>query len=192
MPLTHHPLSQFEYCPRCGDHGFVPNNAKSNRCKKCGFVYYINPSSACAVLITDSKNNLLVAVRAHEPAKGTYDLPGGFADLNESIEQSVARELLEETDMDINSESVQQQISSPLRYLFSEPNTYLYSGFEVPTADLIFHIGIMDLTAYAGKGRDDVSELLLIPLSELNPEFFGLPSIKKVIRRVITEPELLR
>ena len=37
-----HPLHLFQYCPRCGSHRFVENNASSKRCEDCGFVYYIS------------------------------------------------------------------------------------------------------------------------------------------------------
>lgn len=186
-----HPLSQFEYCPRCGNHTFVARNVKANHCTTCGFVYYFNPSSACALLVTDEENRLLVAIRAHEPARGSYDLPGGFVDLHEPVEAAAVRELCEETGIDLNAANTQAEVISPLHYLFSEPNIYPYSGFEVHTTDLIFHVKMKDLSRYTGKGRDDVSELLLVPISEINPKDFGLMSISKVISKVSQHPELI-
>lgn len=190
--MNTHPLSQFEYCPRCGKHTFVARNVKANRCDSCGFVYYFNPSSACALLVTDEQERLLVAIRANEPARGSYDLPGGFVDLHETVEEAAIRELLEETGIDLNASETQAEIVTPLHYLFSEPNIYPYSGFEVHTTDLIFHIKMKDLSPYVGKGRDDVSELLLIPIAELNPKDFGLESISKVITKVSRQPDLLK
>ena len=187
-----HPLSRFEYCPRCGEHAFVARNVKANHCEACGFVYYFNPSSACALLVTDEHDRLLVATRANEPARGSYDLPGGFVDLYETVEEAAMRELSEETGIDLKAPDTQAQVVSPLRYLFSEPNIYPYSGFEVHTTDLIFHIRIKDLSPFSGKGRDDVSELLLVPIGKLDPKDFGLESISKVITRITRQPDLLR
>ena len=92
-----HPLSQFRYCPKCGSEHFKVHNEKSKQCADCGFIYYFNPSSATVALILNEKNELLVCRRAKDPAKGTLDLPGVFIDMNETGEEGVAREVLEET-----------------------------------------------------------------------------------------------
>ena len=92
-----HPLDLFQYCPECGSSHFEINNEKSKKCTNCGFVYYFNPSAATVALIQNDQNELLVCRRAKEPAKGTLDLPGGFIDMNETGEEGVAREVLEET-----------------------------------------------------------------------------------------------
>ena len=96
-----HPLAQFLYCPECGSSHFEVNNEKSKKCADCGFVYYFNPSAATVALILNEKNELLVCKRAKEPAKGTLDLPGGFIDMNETGEEGVAREVLEETGLKV-------------------------------------------------------------------------------------------
>ena len=96
-----HPLSQFRYCPKCGSEHFKVHNEKSKQCADCGFIYYFNPSSATVALILNEKNELLVCRRAKDPAKGTLDLPGGFIDMNETGEEGVAREVLEETGLDV-------------------------------------------------------------------------------------------
>ena len=96
-----HPLSQFKYCPKCGSEHFNIHNEKSKQCTNCGFVYYFNPSSATVALILNKKNELLVCRRAKDPAKGTLDLPGGFIDMNETAEEGVTREVLEETGLKV-------------------------------------------------------------------------------------------
>ena len=98
-----HPLSQFRYCPKCGSEHFDIHNEKSKQCKDCGFVYYFNPSSASVALILNKQNELLVCRRAKEPAKGTLDLPGGFIDMAETGEEGVAREVKEETGLDVTN-----------------------------------------------------------------------------------------
>ncbi len=168
----YHPLSLFKFCPKCGSKEFVVNNQDSKKCNSCGFVYYFNSSAAIVAVIENSKNEVLVARRAKDPAKGTLDLPGGFAERNETIEETVRREVLEESRLDITS----------LKYLFSIPNIYVYSGFEVHTMDMFFECKIDDFSNM--QAQDDVLELFFIPKNELNPDDFGLMSIKKGVEKL--------
>lgn len=167
-----HPLHQFKFCPKCGSSHFVENNIKSKRCETCGFVYYFNPSSSTIAIIINSNDELLVATRAHDPAKGTFDLPGGFVDMNETGEEAVIREVKEETGLHV----------SQAKYMFSIPNTYVYSGFEVHTLDLVYLCKVDDTRNI--KAEDDVASLQFIKISELNPDLFGLRSVKEVIQEI--------
>ena len=97
-----HPLTKFEYCPLCGSHHFTVNGEKSRKCENCGFEFFMNPAAATVAFILNSKGELLVEKRKREPAKGMYDLPGGFADMRETAEQGVRREVLEETGLTVN------------------------------------------------------------------------------------------
>lgn len=168
-----HPFSQFHYCPKCGSADFIVNNEKSKRCETCGFVYYFNPSAACVAIILNRNNELLVCRRAKEPAKGTLDLPGGFSDCYESSEESVIREVKEETGLEVTR----------TRYLFSLPNTYVYSGFTVHTMDLFFQCDVAnDGIAHA---MDDAEELQWLPPGEIQPEAFGLDSVREGVHRFL-------
>ena len=95
-----HPLEKFKFCPVCGSSHFEVNNFKSKKCQDCGFTYYANPCSATAAFIVNDKQEMLVVRRAKEPAKGTLDLPGGFVDMGETVEQGMRREIMEETGLD--------------------------------------------------------------------------------------------
>lgn len=122
----------------------------------------------------NSKREILVATRKENPAKGTFDLPGGFVDLDETAEEAVVREVYEETGLKTDK----------LTYLFSLPNTYNFSDFEVQTTDMFFLCSIEDDANFIAA--DDVSDLHFIALSELNPSNFGLQSIRKGIEKLQT------
>lgn len=169
-----HPLNYFAHCPVCGSANFNVNDAKSKHCADCGFVYYLNPSAATAAFILNENNELLVVVRKQEPAKGTYDLPGGFSDMDETAEQGIAREVKEETNLDVTD----------VRYLFSRPNIYPYSGFDVHTLDLFFLCRASNYQQV--KACDDAESFCWIPLNELKPEQFGLTSISQGVRQFLT------
>lgn len=168
-----HPLSQFRFCPKCGSNQFIEHNEKSKKCSDCGFIYYFNSSAAVVAVIENGKGEILVARRAKDPAKGTLDLPGGFVDLYETAEEAVAREIKEETGLSINSS----------QYLFSIPNIYLYSGFEVHTVDIFFRCKVNEYNHL--MAQDDVSELLFIAYDRLNPADFGLVSIRKGVEKLL-------
>ena len=51
----------------------------------------------------DSVLHVLLIQRKHDPFAGYWAIPGGFMDLDETLETAVARELLEETGLDANS-----------------------------------------------------------------------------------------
>ena len=166
-----HPLHSFRYCPVCGSEHFVENNFKSKKCEQCGFVYYFNSSAATAIFITNRVGELLVVRRAKEPAKGSFDLPGGFVDLYETGEEAIIREVKEETGL---------QISTP-KYLFSLPNVYRYSDFDVHTVDMFYQYSVDTFSVL--QAGDDAESLFILGRNEIHPEAFGLDSIRRGVER---------
>ena len=175
-----HPLELFKYCPKCGSSAFVENNEKSKLCKDCGFVYYFNVSSATVAFILNEKDELLVCRRAKDPAKGTLDLAGGFIDRFETAEEGVAREVLEETGLEV-VEAI---------YQFSLPNTYLYSGFLVHTLDQFFLCRVKDNSHLCAM--DDVADSCWMPLQDIRPEEFGLDSVREGVTRFLKEHNITK
>lgn len=184
-----HPLEKFRFCPACGSKHWVENNFKSKRCEDCGFEYYANPASATAAFIirsTDAsgeplpEEELLVVRRAKEPSKGTFDLPGGFLDIGEDIEQGMRREIEEETGLLVDE----------IEYLFSTPNEYMYSGMLVHTIDSDYLVRVPGDVRPVGS--DDAADAQWLPLSMVRPEDFGLLSIRRAVRRFLQERNLLR
>lgn len=171
-----HPLTKFRYCPVCGSERFEEHNFKSKRCRDCGFVYYANPCAATAAFIINRRGELLVVRRAKEPARGTLDLPGGFCDMGETVEQGMRREIMEETGLQVRS----------MRYLFSMHNVYEYSGMGIHTMDMDFLVEV-EGDGSGARAADDAAEALWIPVGELRPGEFGLLSIRKAVERFLAE-----
>lgn len=167
-------MESFNFCPKCGGK-FVDNNEKSKRCLECGFIYYFNPSAAVAAIIRNDEGDILISVRDREPAKGCYDLPGGFVDSYESGEQSVRREVKEECHIEL----------SEVKYLFSRPNIYNYSNFEVHTLDLFYECKASSLSSL--EADDDVAALQFIPIKDIDLSKFGFSSIREGLGRYIEE-----
>jgi mutator protein MutT len=174
--MTKHPLEKFRFCPVCGSVHFEVHNFKSKQCRDCGFTYYANPCSATAAFIINDNDELLVVRRAKEPAKGTLDLPGGFCDMGETVEEGMRREIKEETGLDVEK----------VEYLFSSPNVYLYSGMPIHTLDMDYLVRVHD-AAESIHAADDATEAQWIPLDQVNPADFGLTSIQNAVIRFLSE-----
>ena len=159
-------LSKFKYCPICGSSLFNISSEKSRKCGDCGFEYFVNPSSANVAFILNKDGELLVERRKNNPAMGTLDLPGGFADMNETVEEGLKREVMEETGLEVTEAT----------YIFSKPNTYHYSGVDIPTLDMFFRCKVKDDNKV--KANDDAAECMWIPLEEIETKQFGLNSVR--------------
>lgn len=55
------------------------------------------PSLTVDCVIVDARGRVLLIERGNEPFKGHYALPGGFVDLDETVEAACRREVKEET-----------------------------------------------------------------------------------------------
>ena len=174
-----HPLHTFRYCPRCGAPGLQHPPGHALHCPHCDLTYYHNVAAAVACIVLDDHGQILSVRRAREPAKGTLDLPGGFVEAHETVEAAARRELHEETGLAPHA----------LRYLFSLPNTYPYSGIDVFTADLFYLARVPDF--HNARAADDAAALDIRPVAALRAEDYGLASIRAAVATLIREPTLL-
>ncbi|MDR2927697.1 MAG: NUDIX domain-containing protein [Cytophagaceae bacterium] len=168
-----HPVHIFKFCPCCGSCHFKAASERSLKCKDCGFHYFVNASAAVAALVTNDAGELLFTVRAFEPDKGMLDLPGGFVDPGESVEEALYRELKEELNLDVTDAC----------YLVSFPNEYLFSGITVFTADISFVCKVNDLSVI--QQADDVSGYVFVSPENVDYSKIGGKSIRKIVKYFI-------
>ena len=93
---------EFSHCPMCGA-GLTSSDESGRRrmkCGGCGFIQYLNPSSAVGVLVRTDEGVLLVK-RRFEPYKGKWVVPSGFIEYDEDLREAAVRETLEETGLEV-------------------------------------------------------------------------------------------
>lgn len=93
------------FCSRCGtqfeDVATYPRVCPNPDCRA---ETYANPVPVAVVLLPvshDGRTGLLVIRRGIEPGKGKLALPGGFVDAGETWQRAAAREILEETHIQV-------------------------------------------------------------------------------------------
>ena len=137
-------LTGWRYCPRCATE--VTQYEGRADCAACGFVHYAHSAPAVSALVVDDAGRMLLGRRAHEPDAGLWDVLGGFLDEGEHPLDGLRRELLEETDLEVEPEG----------FL----GAYLDTYGEGPEATSVLNL-VWETRIVSGEPSpaDDVSEL---------------------------------
>ncbi len=89
-----------KYCPRCGVETVQISNI-GKKCLECSQEFY--PNIAPAIIVRIHKGDSILLVRAKN-FRGTFNgLVAGFVEAGESLEETVAREVLEETGLTVGN-----------------------------------------------------------------------------------------
>ena len=93
-------MKKLIYCSTCktkNSYSHIEGQIRYH-CPKCKSIHYQNPKPT-ATLICIKNNQILLVKRAFNPQKGSWSLPGGFIELQETPEDAAVRELKEETNL---------------------------------------------------------------------------------------------
>jgi ADP-ribose pyrophosphatase YjhB (NUDIX family) len=156
------------FCMACGGRlRAVREEGKRRwRCARCGWTFYGNPIPAAVALVIKGRK-VLLGRRAAAPYAGTWDLPGGFLEGDETPEVALRRELKEELGVGIRS--------ARLLGFFHE--TYGPRGFPI--------LAVVYEAQLAGDRlvtASDVSELRWFDRARLPFREIRFPSVRKALR----------
>ncbi|GAD02881.1 NUDIX hydrolase [Agarivorans albus] len=129
-------------------------------------------STAGALLIY--KGELLLVERAIDPKKGYWDLPGGFIEYGESLEQGLQRELNEELGLELATEK--------FSYFGSFANQYTYNQVLYHTCDSFF-VYLLD-SKISPQARDDVAGWQWHNLKNLPLDKIAFTSVKQGLKKL--------
>lgn len=169
LKIKEHIKHQFKYCPYCGEKDSLSfNNIKIFTCSKCGRTYFINPASAVGVII-ETPSGIVFVERGIEPKKGFIDMPGGFCEPYERVEDTAKREILEETSIKLEK----------IDFLISGSNEYVYDGLMYVTSDIFFY-SKLDYTPNV-KANDDASNVIFLKRDDINIDNIAFESAKEAL-----------
>lgn len=153
------------FCRRCGK-TVRQTGLGIYECPSGHRLFYKSYPAALIVLL-NNQDEVLIATRAFDPGKGSLDLPGGFVDAHETLEQAAIRELQEET-------GLQRADVTKLEYLCSAVDAYDY---QAETQSVIVTAFLARTTkAVKVKPQDDVARLawasiMEVDFTQIHPDF---------------------
>lgn len=105
--------SYVNFCLRCGTKVIYAEKFDMLRpvCPQCGWIHFVDPKVAAAVLVEREDGTVLLVRRANEPFRGLWTLPAGFVNGGEDPAEAAARECLEETGLSVEVKRVLDVIS---------------------------------------------------------------------------------
>lgn len=100
--MADEPRGSLGYCTRCAAPLVTRALEGHDRptCPSCGYVVYLDPKVAVAVVIGDTRGVLLVR-RGIEPGAGAWSFPAGYVNRGEVVEEAAVREVLEELNLEV-------------------------------------------------------------------------------------------
>ncbi|MBI2051810.1 NUDIX domain-containing protein [Candidatus Roizmanbacteria bacterium] len=156
------------FCPKCAKK-LSKKDKNLYVCRNCGLHLHENPRPTNGVIFENNKGEVLLVRRKFPPKKGYWDLPGGFVDIGETMEDALRREVKEELGIDVKK----------FAYLTSRYDRYLYKGQNYYTLGFVF---VAKIPNQILKLADDVSEAKFFPKDKIPLSRLAFKSIKEVLR----------
>lgn len=93
--------TDLNFCSRCGGSlrfGTIEGEERERlACEGCGHIAYVNPRLVVTALPITDAGEVVLLRRGIEPGRGQWAQPGGFLEVDETVNQAAIRETWEET-----------------------------------------------------------------------------------------------
>lgn len=100
---------KYRFCPTCGKVLRDDYRLTARRCTKCDRLFF--PQIEPAIIVLVSRGNKILLAKSKTVASNFYSCVAGFVEHGESLEETVAREVIEETGIKIKN----------IKYVGSQP-----------------------------------------------------------------------
>lgn len=157
------------FCSHCGSDALrfeIPpgDNRPRYCCPDCGRIHYQNPNMVVGCLPV-WEDKILLCRRAIEPRKGFWNLPAGYLENGETVQEGALRETREEAGVEVELIRLHTVYNIPhvnqvyLFFLAQMPSPEfdigpetleagLFAPNEIPFADMAFHSSVYAIKQY--------------------------------------------
>ncbi|WP_228481521.1 NAD(+) diphosphatase [Vibrio fluminensis] len=104
-----HMSQSMRFCPQCGGRNHLNHNQLAMQCGDCRTLHY--PRIFPCIIVAVRKDDQILLAQHPRHRNGMYTVIAGFLEVGETLEQCVAREVLEETGIVVTN----------IRYFGSQP-----------------------------------------------------------------------
>lgn len=172
--MTIQQFIMYKYCPLCSKK-ITKKSENLFICNFCGFHLYENPRPTNGLIAENKKGEILLVKRKDNPKKGFWDVPGGFVEIGETLEESFIREIREELGDEPKN----------LFYLTSTADRYLYKGINYHTICFLFTGKVNPKKI---KVHDDITEIKFFPKNKIPYDRIAFAGVKVGLKLYLSSP----
>ena len=151
MQLLWH--KKYRFCSVCGSENQMKRGGQARKCTSCSSDHFPRTDPVIIVVVHNGETCLLGQSRGRLQSTNTYSALAGFVDQGESIEEAVAREVMEEAGIEVKN----------VKYHSSQPWPLPYSlmiGCHAEAVTTEIKIDPEEMTDVKWFSRSDVIEAL--------------------------------
>jgi ADP-ribose pyrophosphatase YjhB (NUDIX family) len=161
------------FCSHCGSDQLefrIPSGDNRARyiCSGCGMIHYQNPKIVVGCL-PFYEGKLLLCKRDIEPQKGFWNLPAGFMENGETVEEGAMREVLEEAQAKVELDR-------------------LFAVFNIIHVNQVYLLFLANMTSDTFGAGDETAAAQLFSLDEIPFDQLAFNSNKFAIQKYLDNP----
>lgn len=159
-------MTSHKFCPDCGSpcESRVPDGDHKPRsvCTVCKHIHYVNPNVVVGCIV-EAGDQLLLAKRDIEPARGRWTFPAGYLECGESCADGAARETMEETEATVE-------------------DLGLFALLDIPHIAQVYGVYRARLIGDHFAPTPESSEVRLVTMDEIPWDDLAFPSVATALR----------